>query len=476
MRVMLIAPADGKWRKVGRRSFFNGRTFRFSLLSLLSVAAETPAGVDVSVVDEQIEDIPWDAGVDLVGITCMTALAPRAYEIAAHFRRRGIPVVLGGVHATLCPDEAGQHADAVVVGDAEGIWHRVVADACASELKKEYRNPTAPSLTNLKPVPRHLLKGDRYATVAAIQATRGCPHTCSFCSVSAFHGGRQRQRPVEDVVREAETIGSDFFIFVDDNLTADRDYARRLMEAMIPVGKKWITQSTLAVADDPGFVQLAARAGCIGLFVGLETFNGSNLESVDKTFNKVEEYKRAIRLLHDNGIGVEAGIVLGFEGDRPEVFRRTLKMLDDLHIDAVQVSILTPIPGTETYSSTWHRLRDHDWSHYDFHRVVFQPKHMTIDQLQQGHDWITHEFYRPWRIARRFVRHALRPGGSGTTKYLAAINMAYWGRIRTWGIKGKDPAAAKNAGEHVRGLTSLRRLIPRRAWPCAPLRSRGRAG
>jgi len=443
MNILLIAPASGKWRRVGQKHWFNGRTFRFSLLSLLSVAAETPSDVEVRIVDEQIEKVPWDDEFDLVGITCMTAVAPRSYEIAERFRKRGIPVVLGGMHPTLCTEEAARHAHAVVVGDAEGVWPRIVADAQAGRLERIYRNPCAPDLKGLKRPPRALLQSRRYATVHAVQATRGCPHGCGFCAVSAFHGATQRQRPVEEVVAEVAEIPGRFFMFADDNLTADREYARRLFEALVPLRKRWMVQSTLAITEEPGLVRLAARAGCMGMFVGLESFCEGNLGAVNKTCHRVDQYRQAVRLLHSHGIGVEAGIVFGFDGDGPGVFARTLDLLDDLEIDVIQASILTPLPGTGHFEDMRDRVVDPDWSHYDFHHVVFQPRNLSRDALQAGHDWVTREFYRPWRILRRMARHARRPGGWATLPHLAAINLAYYGRIIRWQIRGWDPGVCR---------------------------------
>jgi len=456
MKIMLIAPASGKWRNVGRSRWFGGRTFRFSLLSLLSVAAETPAGVDLRIVDEQIEDIPWDDDVDLVGITCMTALAPRAYEIAARFRERNVRVVLGGVHPTLNPSEAARHADAIVVGDAEGVWSRVVADARGGRLNGVYRRQGQATLNGLKRPRYDLLRRGRYATAHAVQATRGCPHECDFCAVSAFHGHTQRRRPVEEVVAEVGAIPSRFFIFVDDNLTAERDYAAQLFRALAPLRKQWVTQSTLAVAQDAELVRLAAAAGCVGLFVGLETFSERNLESVNKTCHRVEEYRRSIRVLHSHGIGVEAGIVFGFEADRKEVFAATLSLLDRLEVDVIQASIFTPLPGTPRYEAMQTRILDRDWGHYDFHHVVFRPRHLTPRELQDGHDWVTREFYRPWRIVRRVLRHVRRPHGWATASYLLAINAAYYGRVRKWRIRGCNPGA-RSAPTFV---------WPATAWTC----------
>lgn len=449
MNVLLIAPSSGRWRQIGRARLFNGRLFRFSLLGLLSVAAETPDGHTVRIVDEQFDDVPWDANADLVGITCMTALAPRAYEIAWHFRKRGIPVVLGGMHPTLCTEEALRHADAVVAGDAEGVWRQVIEHAETHCLRGVYRNEASPEIRGLKPPPYHLLKLGRYSTYP-IQATRGCPHRCAFCSVSAFHRGMQRKRPIDEVVREASLLPSRSFIFVDDNLTADREYARELFKALAPLRKSWITQSSLEIAEDTDLVQWAAKAGCVGVFVGLETFSERNLNSVDKSFNKISQYKQAILKLHANGIGVEAGVVFGFDGDDPGVFARTLAALDDLEIDLIQTSIFTPLPGAPQWELMNDRIIDRNWEHYDFHHVVFEPNGMTMEALQAGHDWVTNEFYQPWRIARRLTRLTAHPVRWKSFPFAAAINGAYYGRIRRWHIQGWDPATqtphSRNAG------------------------------
>jgi len=439
-RLLLIAPASGPWRGVGRGWLFNGRTFRFSLLSLLTVAAETPPGVEITIVDEQIEDVPWDAPIDVVGITCMTAAAPRAYEVAARFRARGIPVILGGMHPTLCSEEAIHFADAVVVGDAEGLWPQVLADAMAGQLRGIYRQPRPPVLAGLKRPPQQLLQRRRYATIQAVQATRGCPHGCKFCAVSAFHLQTQRRRPVEEVVREIAALPGRFFVFVDDNLTADRAYAAELFGALHRLRKRWITQSTLAMAEDEEFVRRTADAGCIGIFAGLETFSTANLGSVNKDCHCVDHYRKAIEVLHAHGIGVEAGIVLGFDQDGPDVFERTLKMLDDLGLDAVQFSIFTPLPGTPVFESMQERILDRNWAHYDFHHTVFAPQRMSPEALQAGHDWITREFYRPWRIVRRLIRCAARPRVWRVLPFSAAVNAAYYGRVVRWHIDGWNPA------------------------------------
>ena len=447
MKVLLIAPASGNWHQVGQQRFFGGKTFRFSLLSLLTLAAETPSGVDVRIIDEQVRDIPWNEHFDLVGITCMTAAAPRAYDIADRFRACGIQVVLGGMHPTFLPDEALMHADAVCVGEAEGVWRHILEDARHGKLSGTYSSFVQHSLVGLHLPPRSLLDARRYGTIQSVQATRGCPNRCSFCSVSAFHKGSMRCRPVHEVVGEVQELSDRFFMFIDDSLTADRAYALKLFRALKPLDKIWISQSTLEIADDAELMWAASEAGCIGLFVGLESFSDSSLRSVDKGFNRVEEYRERVATLHANGIGVEAGIVFGFDTDGPEVFRTTLDLLDDIGIDAIQASVLTPLPGTPMFDGMVSRIEERDWSNYDYHHVVFRPARMTAEQLQAGHDWVTREFYRPWRIARRLARIALRPGGLRMMKYAAALNVAYYGRTVRWNIRGYDPGAdAKPAG------------------------------
>jgi radical SAM superfamily enzyme YgiQ (UPF0313 family) len=450
MQVLLVAPSSGRWRGVGRGRLFNGRTFRFSLLSLLAVAAETPEEVDVQIVDEQVDEVPLRGDFDLVGITCMTALAPRAYRLAAAFRRRGIPVVLGGLHPTLCPEEARQHADSVVVGEAEGVWRTLLADLALGRLRPLYRAGATGPVFRRGRLPRGRLEARHYAPVHAVQATRGCPHRCEFCSVSAASGGRQVRRPVDEVVDEIAGLPGRRFIFVDDNLVADREYASELFDRLTPLNRRWVTQCTLRAAEETDLLARMAGAGCVGVFVGLETFSESNLIGVGKDCHRVQQYRDRVGRFHAAGIGVEAGIVFGFDRDTPRVFADTLSHLEELAIDAIQVSILTPLPGTPLYRRVADRIIDRDWSHYDFHHVVFEPRGMSPAQLQAGHDWVTREFYRPGRIARRTLRYLGQPRGLETLGFFLAINLAYYGRVLRWGIRGQDPADATTRAPRLR--------------------------
>jgi radical SAM superfamily enzyme YgiQ (UPF0313 family) len=392
-----------------------------------------PAGVRTRILDEDVEPIDFGGEADLVGISLMTYNAPRAYEIADEFRRRGRPVVLGGYHPTFLPDEAARHADAVCVGEAEGTVPRMMADFLGGRLQARYES--APVDLRGLPIPdRRLIRSSAYITPDAVQATRGCPHGCTFCSVSTFARRRFRTRPVEEVVEELRQLGR-WLVFMDDNLVVDREYARELFARMEPLGKRWCSQCGVDIADDPRLVTLAARSGCIGLFVGLESLSDDNLAAWGKTTSRHRDYARAVSLLHAAGIGVYSGFVFGMDGDRPDVFARTLEFLDDARLDALQATILTPFPGTPLFAEMDRqgRITSRDWSLYDFGHVVFEPRSMSRETLRAGHAWVQSRFYSrasTWRrIARAFgylspavVLHAMAP-----------LNIGYRARHRAYG-------------------------------------------
>jgi radical SAM superfamily enzyme YgiQ (UPF0313 family) len=438
MRILLIAPASGRWRGLGRKRLFNGKTFRFSMLSLLSVAALTPEGHDLTLIDEQIDDVPFDEPFDLVGITVMTATAPRAYEICARFRQLGTPVVVGGFHPTFNVDEAARHADAVVAGPAGAAWPHVLADVAAGMLQPLYRgDPTVRVPVGL---PTRLLKRPRYVSINTCTATLGCRNKCSFCSITAFYGGQRYQRDVSEIVQHLRSFDETFFLFVDDNLTQDREYALRLCRAIAPLGKKWATQASVEIADDPELLAWMRRAGCVGVFVGLESFSDSALCSQHKTIKSPQAYKDAVREIHRHGMVVEAGLIFGFETDGPDVFEKTLAVLDDIGIDAMQASILTPLPGTRLFDEMRDRIVDLDWSHYDYKWAVFDPARMSRQDLMGGLEWINKRFYSPRRILRRLCRWLTMPSGLANFHVPLLLNVAYWGRQFRFHVRGYNPA------------------------------------
>jgi radical SAM superfamily enzyme YgiQ (UPF0313 family) len=443
MRILLVLPAAERVRVTRERPEVpRRRMLRFSVLPLTTVAALTPDRHDVRLVDENVEPLDLDADVDLVAVSFMTALAPRAYEIADAFRRRGIPTVAGGYHPTFLPQEALEHFDAVVAGEAEGAWPRLLSDLEAGRLGRLYRNdgPCDPAAI---PIPRRALTSAtarHYATVHAVQAGRGCVHACAYCSVTAFHGGRHRVRPVASVLAELDGLPRDF-MFVDDNLVADPEWAKRLFRAMIPMRKRWVAQAPLELVDDPELLDLARKAGCLGLFVGIETLSEENLRSVEKGFNDAGSYRRRVAALRRAGIGIIAGVIVGLDGDDRGAFERLLRFLRIASIDAVQVNILTPLPGTRLYDrfDREGRILSKDWSLYDYRHVVIRPRLMAVEELQAGADWLCAQFYRLDRIALRFVRSLFALGPAGAWLGLK-LGLTYRYDVRRNGIAGWNPA------------------------------------
>ncbi len=438
MKILLISPASGNWRKIACRKLFNGKTFRFSMLSLLTVAKLSPADAEIRLVDEQIEDVPLNERFDLVGITCMTATAPRAFELCALFKEKHIPVVLGGFFPSLNPQAALKHADAVVVGPAFEAWPRLCEDVRRGRLERIYYGNAAGAVPAA--LPREMIHSEKYSTPNATYATMGCKNKCRFCSISAVYKAHHYTRPVDEVVGEIGSFGSKFFMFVDDNLTQNRDYALTLLEKLIPLKKHWITQASIEIAEDEQLLTALAKAGCVGLFIGLETFNVHNLAESEKGFNAPQKYRKAVGTIHRHGIFVESGVIFGFDEDKTNVFEATFRMLEKIGIDAIQVSILTPLPGTILYEEMKDRIIDADYEHYDYRHVVYEPRSMCPEQLQAGADWVIRKYYAPWRIVRRAVRWLCTPKGLLHFIYPFVLNWAYFGRTVVFGIRGYNPA------------------------------------
>jgi radical SAM superfamily enzyme YgiQ (UPF0313 family) len=439
MKIALMCPSSGPWNGIGNRKIFNGRSFRFSMLSLLTVARLSPSNAEITLVDEQVDVIDFEGNYDIVGLTVMTATAPRAFEISKRFRQRGVPVVMGGFYPSLDPQSALKHCDAVVVGPAMEAWPRLLEDLTAGRLQPLYHGN--PSGAVPRKLPRHLIARYKYVTTHATYATMGCRNRCKFCSVSRFYNAHHYCRPVEDVVEEVAGFQENFFIFVDDNLTLNRDYAAALFRDLAILRKRWLTQLSIEVAWDDELLALMAHAGCVGVFVGLESFNDGALNTQEKGFNVPQRYRDAIARFHSHGIFVEAGLMFGFDDDDPRVFSRTLELLDRIRVDTILVSILTPLPGTDLYTQMQDRIRDSDLSHYDYRHVVFEPARMRSEQLKGGADWVIRRFYRPTAILRRLLRWVITPKGLSHLIYPLVLNLAFYGRVRQFKIRGYDPSA-----------------------------------
>jgi radical SAM superfamily enzyme YgiQ (UPF0313 family) len=454
LKILLVLPAGEQVRVTPQKPEVPRRAMlRFSVLPLTVVAALTPCQHQVRIVDENVEALDFDTNCDVVGITFMTALAPRAYEIAANFRRRGRIVVGGGYHATLCPEDAALHFDALVVGDAEGAWERLLSDLQRSELQKVYHHPIGGERVSLcadvrpellqTPVPRRELlqhSARHYATINAVQAGRGCRHNCRYCSVTVFHGRRYRRRLVADVIEELRSLPRNF-IFVDDNIIADREYALELFRALAPLRKRWVSQCSVLVADDDELLQMLRAAGCCGLFIGIETASDENLTAMNKQFNHTGSYPERLRKIRRAGIGIVAGMIVGMDGDDTRVFEQTLRFLQATRLDAVQLNILTPLPGTPLYADMVQagRVTDREWSHYDYRHVVFHPARMTAAELQAGADWLYAQFYRLDRILGRFARTVFTVGWLPALLGLK-LGLTYRYDNKREGIIGWNPA------------------------------------
>lgn len=402
IKFVLINPTSPLWRIRSGERPRSSRYFRFSMLPSLHVAASMPPYVETQIIDEEVEPIDFDTDAHLIGISFMTYNAPRAYAIADRFRgEKGKPVIFGGYHPTFVPEEAMQHADAVCVGEAENNVPRLMEDFGAGKLKPFYRSEPV-NLAGL-PIPnRDLIRKQDYAPVDALQATRGCHYRCSFCSVAAFHQYRFRTRPVAEVIDELKTLGP-YILFMDDNIIGEREYAKQLFSAMIPLGKSWFSQCGLGIAEDEALLHLASRSGCQGLFVGFETLSQQGLRSWKKHSNLGKDYLAVVRKLHAAGIAVCAGFVFGGDDDTPDVFERTLEFLLEANVETLQATRLTPFPGTPLFEAMDRqgRIFDKDWSHYDFNHVVFEPVHMRRETLDAGVAWVLRQFHTRSRVARR---------------------------------------------------------------------------
>lgn len=404
MKLLLISPELQE--SIFSYSEEDVRSFWFPRLSLPVLAAYTPPEVEVRLLDESIEDIDFDEEVDLVGISVMTFLAPRAYEIAREFRARGVKVVLGGIHPTAVPEEAIQHADSVVIGEAEELWPALICDFQHGELKPFYKSNRLPPLENLPHARRDLLKEGAYLTANCLQASRGCPYGCEFCTVTGIFGKAYRLRPVRDVVRELESMPPGYTVFVDDNIAGNRRYSMELFEAIKPIGIAWAGQASVTLADDEELLKKAAESGCCAFFLGIESLSQENLKSVRKGFNRVEKYGEVIKKFFDHGISITAGIIFGFDGDDESVFERTVEFLEKNKITMATPAILTPLPGTPLYKKLEKegRILDRNLQRYDGRNVVFMPRLMSPETLQEGYYWVNHRFFSIASILKRVFR------------------------------------------------------------------------
>ena len=425
LRIALISPKGPLYR---RRGGIFRQNLRYMPLTLPTLASLIPPELDVELecIDEGIADVDPELRADLVGMTVITGSAPRAYELAARFRERGIPVVLGGPHPTLVPDDAQPHADAVVVGYAEEEWPRLLRDFAAGELKPRYVQASGLDLAN-RPLPdRSVLPRWKYLTADVFEATRGCVHSCEFCVVPAAWGKKPLHKPVEDVVADIRARRARSAIFVDLNLIADPAHAARLFEALVPLGIAWYGLTTTLLVDDERLLDLAARSGCRGLLMGLESLSATDLRSTRKGFNDPRRYAEVVEKLHVRRIALQGCFVFGLDGDGPETFLETARFAVEAGIDLPRFAILTPFPGTALYQrlEAEGRIATRDWQLFDGQHAVFRPARMSAADLEAG----TREAWLHAYSARSIAARLRRSVAPAHVALLTNLGYRYYAR------------------------------------------------
>jgi radical SAM superfamily enzyme YgiQ (UPF0313 family) len=409
MKILLVFPrVEHGQTTVKDKGTWNAFLFGNPIITLPHIASITPKEHDVKIVNENYADIDFDVDVDLVGITCYTMTAPRVYEIADEFKRKGKIVVLGGYHPTAMPEEAIQHADSIVLGEAEASWPELLSDAKNGKLKRFYNADNDIDMAIIPPIRRDLITLN--PILGAVQSTRGCSNKCEFCAIGSFCKHGVKIRPVNNVVQEIKQMPNRIFIFHDPHLTSNPNYAKELFKEMIHqnVNKKWLANGTTNVLSkiDEEFLDLASKAGCLEWFVGFESVSQKALNGIKKTHNKVENFKKLIKKLHDHGMIVQGGIIFGFDEDTPDIFDITLEKMHEFEIDVVEVNILTPYPGTPLYERLEKegRIISRDWSRYNQVDVVYQPKNMSVEELYEGARKVAKEFYNIKNVIARTAK------------------------------------------------------------------------
>ena len=400
-------------------------------LALTSLAAATPPGWQVRCWDENLLQgpPPSDPVAEVTGITVHLTFAERAYELARWYRARGSQVVLGGLHVQSCPDEAAPHADALAVGDGVPLWPQILADVEQGRLQPRYTASYERAFAEDPPPRRDLLPRASFLTRTSVIATRGCLNRCGFCYL-ATDGLRMpyRARRVDDVCRQIEASGQPYAVFTDNNLGARADDLRALCRGLRRLKIIWSAAVTLDVTDEPSLVRDMALSGCTGVFIGFESLADENLVQARKRSPRTDDYARRVRILHEHGIAVNGSFVLGFDGDRKDVFQQTAEWIDATRLECATFHILTPYPGTPLFRQleAEGRLLHRNWSLYDTAHVVFQPKHMTPEELALGYDWLYRRLFSPASIWRR------RPGDRASVLAYLTMCLLYKRSNRLW--------------------------------------------
>ena len=421
MRLTLIHPCIGR-RRPGRFARWSPRayirTWQMEPLAPATLAGLTPKDVEVRFYDDRMERIPFDEPTDLVAMSVETYTARRAYQIASEYRRRGVPVVMGGFHATLCTQEVQRFAEAVVVGEAEAVWAEVIRDARAGRLRRLYQSQGRPPIAGVRP-DRSIFRGKRYLPIGLVEAGRGCHFKCDFCAIQAYFGSTQVRRPTEDILAEIRAIKRQkrLIFFVDDNITSNMEQAKAFFRALAAEDVKWVSQASINAAHDEEFLRLVKASGCQGLLIGFESLDPQNLKDMNKGFNTMAGgFEVALANLRKHGIRLYPTFIFGYDHDTPASFDATLEFAKRHKFYIAAFNHLTPFPGTPLYARLERegRLRWKSWwldPEYRYNTVPFRPARMPPEAVQAGCVQARARFYSLPSIARRSLDRVNRQGG-----------------------------------------------------------------
>lgn len=459
------------YRKDPRASF--GKHVLTPTLALTSIAAATPEHWTVSYWDENLLQgpPPHSPVPHVVAITVHLTFARRAYELAAWFRRLGSIVIMGGLHVTSCPDEVLPHADAIAKGDGVPLWPRILQDIEHGRLERVYEADYRRAYSADPPARRAILPRDSFLTTTSVIATRGCHNRCGFCYL-ATDGLRMpyRMRTPEQVADEIRADGQPYAVFVDNNLGSRPDYLRKLCAALKPLSIIWSAAVTIDVSDDPMLVRDMALAGCTGVFVGFESLHADNLSAARKKTPAPVDYARRVAILHRYGIQVNGSFVLGFDHDEPDVFERTVEWIEQNRLECATFHILTPYPGTPLFRQieSEGRLLHRNWDEYDTAHVVFRPKRMTMEQLEEGYAWCYRRLFSHRSIWRRRPEDAQAVLGYLVMSYLYKRSNLFWHLLIKYRLTAHVwyPLVAHARRRHLAFRRKLEATVERDAQAC----------
>ncbi len=458
-RLLLINPINQRFYK-NRVGLTANRATRFQPLGLGMIASLTPDNWEISLCDENFTQFYYQEA-DLVGITAFTATAPRAYEIAKIYRKKDIPVVMGGFHITMCPDEALHFTDSIVIGEAENIWQDLIQDFEKARLKKVYKG--TPANMDELPFARRDIFSPEYV-FGSIETARGCPLDCKFCSVSAFYGSKQRFRPVDTILKELKTIPQKKIFFVDDNIVgytgASKERLKDLCRGMIEqnIEKEWWCQTSINFGEDEELLYLASKSGCKLLFIGIEANDAPALKTINKRLNLITGSQRMevlFRRINEYGIGVIGAFMFGMDTDTMKTIKERTDYILKSNANAIQITYLTPLPGTKLYEELYNQGRiiytryPEDWEHYTFAEVTYHTLGMTVNELENARKYVVKKIYNWSAVLKRFIKTLWLTKNLITTVWAFAFHLFLrQATIRSYrlSIKKNSPNHRNNTG------------------------------